>query len=278
MTLKHAIQEKNVKEIRKIAAELPVADIADLLEEMQPAERVIFFRLLKSDVQSDIFSSLEPEYQEHLIRAFSDEQMKEIVGDLFADEIADLIEDVPSDIAARIIRNTPKDVREDVNKILRYDEDQVGSVMTVDIITLKQSMTIGQSLKLIKARKEEEYVGHYFFVVDKNDVLVGSVKLEDLAFAKNTQKVKDFVKPTGFVSVTTNKEEAAIEFADQDQSALPVVDERRKVIGVITSDDMIDVVQEAAQEDFQKMAGISHDADIPYSKTKIRTMFRSRFV
>ena len=129
MTLKNAIKTRNVKEIRKISNETPIADLADRLEEMEVAERVLFFRLLNTDVQSEIFSYLEPEFQEELIGSFTDKQIEEIIGDLYADEIADIVEEVPSEIARRILKHTPKETRASVNKILRYDDDVVGSVM-----------------------------------------------------------------------------------------------------------------------------------------------------
>ena len=277
MTLKSAIKNKNVKEIRRIAQNTPVAEVADLLETLTSAERVIFFRLLNSKLQSKIFASLEDDYQEQLVKTFNEQQIKDIIGELYADEIADLIEDVPADIAQKILKNTPKDRREDVNKILRYDEDQVGSIMTVDIITLKQTLKVGDAIKLVKSRKDEAYIGHYFFVVDSKGTLIGSITIEDLLFASDSKKIKDLAKPSGYVQTTTSTEEAAISFADHDMSVLPVVNSSKVVIGVITSDDMIDVIQEEATEDFKKMAGIGED-DTPYSRTRTKSLFKSRIL
>lgn len=277
MTIKAAIKSKNVKELRKIAQNTPVAEVADLIESLTPSEQVLFFRLLNTDLQSEIFASLEPDYQEALVKTFSDQQIKKIIGELYADEIADIIEEVPEDIAQRIIKNTPKERREDVNKILRYNEDQVGSIMTVDILPIKQTLKVSEAIKLIKEHKDLIYMGHYFFVVDSKGSLTGSITIEDLMFSNDSKKIKDLAKPIGYVQTTTSNEEAAIRFADHDMSVLPVVNSSKQVIGAITADDMIDVIQEEATEDFKKMAGIGAD-ETPYSKTNTKSLFKSRIL
>ena len=278
MSLKSAIKSKNVKEIRKIALSTPEAEVADLIESLTPAERVVFFRLLKSKQQSKIFMSLEQDYQEQIIKLFTDEELKGVVSYLYADEIADLIEEVPSDISQRILSNTPKDRREDVNKILRYDDDQVGSIMTVDILTLKTTWTVSKAIKFIKENREDAYIGHYFFIVNAKGSLVGSITIEDLLFNANTKKLKDISTPTGYTTTTSSLEEAAIAFADYDRSVLPVTNTNGTVVGVITADDMIDVIQEEATEDFEKMAGISSSDEVPYSRTKTKSLFKSRIL
>lgn len=278
MSLKSAIKSKNVKEIRKIALSTPEAEVADLIESLTPAERVVFFRLLKSKQQSKIFMSLEQDYQEQIIKLFTDEELKGVVSYLYADEIADLIEEVPSDISQRILSNTPKERREDVNKILRYDDDQVGSIMTVDILTLKTTWTVSKAIKFIKENREDAYIGHYFFIVNAKGALVGSITVEDLLFNANTKKLKDISTPTGYTTTTSSLEEAAIAFADYDRSVLPVTNTNGTVVGVITADDMIDVIQEEATEDFEKMAGISSSDEVPYSRTKTKSLFKSRIL
>ncbi len=276
MTLKTAIKSRKIAEIRKITKETPIADIADMLEELSLHDRVLFFRLLKTDTQSEIFVFLEPEFQEELIKAFTDEEVKNISDDLFADELADLIEEVPSTLANRILKNTSKETRSDVNRILRYSPDQTGSVMVVDIATFKQTLSVKEAIEQLKASKSDIELVHYFFVVDSKNRLVGYIAIEDLLFSPGSAKVKSLTKPVGYVYTTTDKEEAALEFADQNMSVLPVINKSKEVIGMITADDVIDIVQEAATEDMQKMAGIEVDSVSTYSKTSIRKIFRSR--
>lgn len=276
MSLKEAINKKNVTQIRKITSEKPVADIADMLEELTNAQRILYFRLLKTETQAEVFSQLEHEYQEDLVKAFSDAQLKEIVGELFSDEIADLVEEVPDELARRILKATDSETRSDINKILKYSETQTGSIMNVDIITLKQSWTVKKAVEIIREQKDEAKMAHYFFVTDAKQRLTGLVALEDLVFEKATVKLNSIMKPAPSVSTTTELEEAAIVFANYDLSVLPVVNTSKVVIGMLTSDEMIDVVSEVATEDMQKMAGIDLDNDISYLKTSVLKIVKSR--
>ncbi len=181
MSLRIALHHKDVNEIRRIANGLPIADLADLLESLTAQERVLFFRLLKTEEQSEIFAQLEPHFQEQLVNSFTDTQIDEIIGDLYADEIADLIEEVPNELQKRIILSiSDKETREKVNKILKFDDEQTGSVMNVDIVILNENMTATQALAKIKRHKDDYRLAHYFFVVDINHKLAGYVALEDL--------------------------------------------------------------------------------------------------
>lgn len=276
MTLKQAIKQKNVAEIRKITKTLHFADIADMLEKLSSQESVIYFRLLKTETQSEIFSHLEPAYQEQLIKLFSDQQMKDIVGELYSAEIADLIEDVPDEFANRILKSTDKETRANVNKLLKYNEDQTGSIMNVDIILLKRTLSVGAAIKKIKEEKEDARLAHYFFVTDAKQKLVGYIAIEDLLFEKKTAKLSTIAKPSPSVKTTTDKETAAREFANYDMSVLPVINSNNQVIGMITSDEVIDIVNEEATEDIQRMAGIETTDDAPYSKTSSFKILKSR--
>lgn len=276
MTLKMAIKEKNVSEIRKITKKMPLADIADLLEELDSAEIIVFFRLLKTETQSEIFSHLEPEYQEMLIHLFTDQQMKDIVGELYSDELADLIEDMPDDMSSRILKSTDSETRAVINKILQYSDDQTGSIMNVDIVIFKQTLTVGDAIKELKEAKSDIKTSHFFFVTDSKKRLVGKIAIEDLLFTKNSLKLSKILSPTSFVTTTMDKEKAALEFAKQNASELPVINSNKQVVGMISSEEIIDVVTEEATEDIQKMAGIDSSIDTPYSKSKTSEIFKSR--
>ncbi|MCK5807265.1 MAG: magnesium transporter [Mycoplasmataceae bacterium] len=275
MTLKTAIKKKKISEIRKITKATPIADIADLLEEMDNSQRVVYFRLLKTETQSEIFAQLEPEYQEQVINSFTDEQIKNLISELYTADIVDLIEDVPENLSLRILKATDKETRKDVNKLLKYDDDLTGSIMQVDIVTLKQSMTVSQAIEAIKKEKDNVQLAHYFFVTDAKKHLVGYLALEDLFFETKSTKISKIMKASPSVSTTSDKEEAAMSFANYDMSVLPVVNSAKEVIGMITSQDVIDVVTEEATEDIEKMAGITSD-DTPYSKKTIFSIFKSR--
>ena len=276
MTLKTAIKNKKISEVRQITKTSTKADIADLLEELSPKETLLYFRLLKTKQQSEIFSALEPDYQEKLIEIFSDNDLKTIVGELFADEIADLIEDVPEEFTKRILRSTNKETAKMVSKILRYSDDEVGSFMAVEIIAIKQTLTIKNTIELIKIKRGIAEISHYFFVIDNKKKLVGHILTEDLIFADEKKTIKSIMRPTVSVSTKTNKEVAALKFANYDMSVLPVVNSSQELVGAITSDDVIDVMQESATEDIHKMAGIEVASDEAYSKMSTFKIFKSR--
>ena len=275
MTLKTAIKKKKISEIRKITKATPIADIADLLEEMDNSERVVYFRLLKTETQSKIFAQLELEYQEQVINSFTDEQIKNLVSELYTADIVDLIEDVPENLSLRILKSTDSKTRKDVNKLLKYDDNLTGSIMRVDIVVLRQTMTVSQAIQEIKDEKDTAEITHYFFVTDSKKHLIGYLAIEDLLFEKKSTKISKLIKASPFVSTMSDKEEAALSFAKYDMSVLPVVNSSKEVIGMITSEDVIDVVTEEATEDIEKMAGITSD-DTPYSKKTIMSIFKSR--
>lgn len=280
MTLQAALKTKNVNEIRKISRNTPIADLANLIEDFSPQDQVLFFRLLKTNAQSKIFTALDFEVQQKIVEAFTDKETQEIISSLYADDIADLIEEVPPILASRILSLvTDKETKENVNKILRYEHEQIGSVMTVDIILLKQNLTASQSLDLIRENQNKARIGHYFFVVDFKGRLMGFVALEDLVFARPNQKIKTLIRPvTSNLKTTTNTEDAANVFAEQDMSILPVLNNQKQVMGLIFADDIIDVIQENATEDFRKLAAVSGHDDTPYSEQSIFTTYRSRII
>lgn len=280
MTLQAAVKTKNVSEIRKITRNTPIADLANLIKKFNPQDRVLYFRLLKTNVQSRIFTALDFETQQQIVESFTDSETQEIISLLYADDIADLIEEVPPILASRILSLvTDKATKENINKILRYDDDQAGSIMTVDIVLLKQSLSVTDALSLIRDNKSGARIGHYFFVIDFKGRLIGFIALEDLVFAKQSLKIKSLVRPVTFsLRTTTNIEEAANIFAEQDMSVLPVLNNQKQIMGLIFSDDVIDIIQESATEDFRKLAAVSSYDDTPYTEQSIFSTYRSRII
>ncbi len=281
MTLKTAIKKRNAAEIRKITKSLPVADIADKLELMTTEEQVVFFRLLNTSQQAEIFVALEPKYQEMLIHAFNDNDLGEIIKDLYSDDLADIVEEVPSNLATRIIKVSSKETRSNINKLLRYEENETGSRMSTDIISLKQSYTLSKAKEIIKKEKHDAEIVHYFYVTDNKGKLVGSITIEDLLFNKGTTTIKSIMKPTASVTTKTDVEEAANKFADHNRSVMPVINSSGYLAGMITSDDVIDIIHEEATEDIEKMAGITHsdtEKDKSYLATPAWRIFLKRVI
>ncbi len=275
MTLKTALKTKKVPEIRKIVKETPIADLADMVEELLAEERKLFFRVLDVEQSGKLFSNLELEFQEKIIKEFSDAQQKEILKTIYADDIADMIEEMPSNIAKQILKNTPKDRRADVNKLLRYEDHQTGSIMSTDMVEIKQSLTPTQAIKIIQSEHGHAEDMLTYFVINQKGKLVGEIDLHQLVFAPKEKKVKDIMGPVASVSTTMDKEGAALEFAKHDAVAMPVVSSQGYLMGMITSDDVIDTIQEEATEDIHRMAGIE-GVESSYLKTSIFKLFKSR--
>ncbi|MCK5946092.1 MAG: magnesium transporter, partial [Mycoplasmataceae bacterium] len=231
MTLKKAIRDKKISVVRSIAKSKTQADIADLLEKLPLKDTLQFFNILKEEQRSEIFNALEDDYKLKLIKIFSDSELKSIVGELFADEIADIVDTVQADFSKRILDNTDKQKVKKVNKILGYSDDKVGSFMSVEIVSIKQTLTVEKTIALIKNKKEEAELTHYFFVVDNQNKLVGYILTEDLLFSTPKKVIKTIMKPTTSVTTTTDKEVAALKFANYDMSVLPVVNSNDIFVG-----------------------------------------------
>ncbi|UVD81820.1 magnesium transporter [Mycoplasma iguanae] len=279
MTLKVAIQNKDVNFIRDYSKTNPIASIAAEVENLDPQESVIFFRLLSTDISGEVFSFLSPEVKQNLIKNFSDKMIASVLEELYTDEIADILEEVPSNLAKRILKNTDKETRNNVNKILKYSDDVVGSIMSIDIVNIKDQWSCSQALKKIRDMRDEAELVHYYYVVDQHKHLIGAVTLEDLVFSDPKTKVKKILFPVPFVRTYDKKEEAAHVFADNDLSVIPVINSSRRIVGMLTSDDIIDIFQEEATEDMYKMAGISSsNIDDDYLKTAIIKLVKSRVI
>ncbi|MGZ9413160.1 magnesium transporter [Mycoplasma sp. AC157] len=275
--IENAIEKKDISWIREYSKNTPIVTIADEVEKLNDIHRIIFFRMLNTEVAGDVFSYLPIEIQENLIHNFSQDMLNQIVDELYTDEIADLIEEIPQNLAQKILKNIDPETRKALNRILRYNEDQIGSVMSVDIITLKENWTAGQALEYIRNKKDEVELTHYYYIVNKNKKLVGALTLEDIVFSKVSYQLKDIMFAVPNVYTTDSKEEVANIFAEHDMSVIPVMNSSNKLVGMVTSDDIIDIFQEEATEDIYKMAGISSKiVEEEYLKTKVLTIVKSR--
>lgn len=275
MSLQEAIKNRSIKDIRQITKKTPIADIADILESLSTNEIVLYFRLLNTHDSADIFAQLELEYQEKLINSFTNEEAKDIFEDLYLDDIADLIEEVPANIARKILANTPKEKRIQINKLLMYSDDQTGSFMSVDYISLNQSMTTQESLKVIKDRREHAENKNIYFVVDDENHLVGLIDLEEIIFNKEDKPISKIMKATPHLVTTDSDEKASFEFQKHDLPILPVLSTTGYLVGIVTADDIFDVISKETTEDIQTMAGMEA-LDTPYLRTTILRLVRSR--
>ena len=270
------VKSKQFRALRAHLDEMNEVDIAEFLDELEPDQQVVVFRLLPKDVAADVFTYLEDsEDQEKIINALSDKELREVLDELYLDDTVDIIEDMPANMVSRILRNTDASTRSQINQLLKYPEDSAGSIMTTEFIYLHPNATVEESFARIrKVGLDKETV--YTCYVTQNRVLLGVVTVKTLLLSPYETKIKDIME-TNVISVTTHedKEDVAQMFSKYDLSALPVVDGENRLVGIITFDDAMDVMEEEATEDFEKMAAIL-PGDKPYLKTSVFETWRSR--
>ncbi len=268
------LKEKQYKAIKSIFDTMNSVDIAALLPEFEEKEIVLLFRLIPKEDAAEVFTYLEPEQQQLLIEVFSDNELKDIMDDMFVDDTVDIIEEMPANVVKRILAASG-DKRSFINSILNYPEDSAGSIMTIEYIQLHPSMTIGDALKKIKSNGEYYETVNTCYVVEKHRLL-GKITAMDLLTRDDDEVITDVMDENLItVTTTTDKEEVAQLFDKYDLLAIPVMDKENCIVGIVTVDDAIDVIQEEAEEDFQKMAAIA-PTDKPYLKTSVFNMWKVR--
>lgn len=275
------IKSKNYHSLREYVNSTPITDIAKAIEELNSYERVLFFRILKTEDAAEIFSYLSYDTRKVLVENFTDDLNESIINELKSNEIADLLEEAPSNLINKVLSSIDNsEKRRKVNQILKYDENQVGSIMSVDMSVLWEEMTMREALdKIKKDRKAKAQLEHYFFVVDKKRKLLGSVALEDIIFEDPYEKIKNVMFSVNSILTTDTLEHAALIFSKEGMSVLPVINQNKYLIGMVTTDEIIEVIQEEATEDMYKMAGIVvEDSSIPYHKMSIKSIVKSRIV
>ncbi len=261
-TLRTLAETKRFHALKDVTLTMNPFDLAGIFDQLDEKTVTVLFRLLPRDIAGEVFSELERDTQETLIRAFSDSELKLILDDLFTDDAADLVEEMPANIASRILSQADSTLRNDINQILKYPEDSAGSVMTTEFVELREGMTIGQALEHIRnVGLDKETV--YTCYVTKAGKLLGTVAAKDLLVARDMEKGIKEIMDGEFVSVltTTDREEVSILFKRYNLIALPVVDGDNRLAGIITFDDVMDVIEEETTEDITIMSG-----QTPYEK------------
>ena len=269
---------KNYIELKKYLTTLDPADIAIFISELSSEEFVIVYRLLPKDIASEVFVELESDLQEKLINLFTDKELKEVLEELFLDDTADLIEEMPANVVRRIVKNISKKDRKIVNELLKYPEDSAGSIMTPEFIDFKVNMTMEEAfenLRKVGADKANVYTG---YVLTASRKILGKIDVKDMILADKDQSLKD-IMDDNIITVNTleDQEEVVKKFQKYDLIDLPVVDNENRLVGIITVDDAIDVMQEEAEEDFEKMAAMSPSED-GYFKTTVFSHAKNRML
>ena len=269
-------RRKQYKALRDILDELEPADIADLFDDLPEEMLPLLFRLLPKEPAAELFVELEPDVQEMLIRGFSNTELKEVLDELYLDDAVDIVEEMPAGVVKRILKHADPDTRKSINEILKYPEDTAGSLMTTEFVDLKRDMTVEDALKRIRRTGTDKETINVCYVVDPARKLLGIASLRTILLSDEDDSIEDIMDPN-VISVTTleDKEDVAQTFSKYNFIALPVVDKENRLVGIITVDDAIDVMEEETTEDFEKMAAML-PSDKPYLKTGVLETWKAR--
>ena len=275
-TIKVLLDDKKFSTLRDILITMKPYDIAAVFENLQDEKMPILFRILPKELAAETFVEMDDETQEFLIHGFSDSELKEVVDELFVDDAVDLIEEMPANVVKRILRQADKDMRKQINELLKYPEDSAGSIMTTEFIVLRPDMTAEMAIKRIRRTGVDKETIYTCYVTDANNKLIGITTVKDLLLADDDELVKSIMEEN-VISVTTlaDQEQVAQMFSNYNFLALPVVDNENRLVGIVTIDDAIDVIQEEATEDIEKMAAVL-PSDKPYMKTSVFGLYKKR--
>lgn len=272
------LETKKFGDLRKMLEDINSTDLSALFSELSAENMLVTYRLLSKDQAAETFAYMEPELQEKLISSLTDKELKEVVNELFLDDTVDLIEEMPSNVVKRILRTISPEERKIVNEFLNYPSDSAGSIMTNEFVDLKENMTVEQAFQKIKKIGIDKETIYTCYVLSTSRKLKGVVTAKDLLLADREQLIKD-IMDTNIISVNTmeDQEVVAKTFDKYDILVLPVVDMENRLVGIITIDDAIDVIQEENTEDFEKMAAMSPTED-SYFKTSVFSHAKNRII
>lgn len=271
------LENRNISELKRSLNEVNPVDIARLLEEIEDdKQRTFLFRMLTKENAAETFVEFDGDTQENLIRAFSDTELREVLDEIYIDDAADIIEEMPATIVKRILKNTDKETRDAINTILKYPEDSAGSIMTPEFVDLKKDMTVEDAFKRIRRTGVDKETIYTCYVTDASRHLIGVTTVKELLLSDYENSIEELME-TNVISINTldDQEYASEMLSKYDFLALPVVDMENRLVGIITYDDAIDVIQEENTEDIQKMAAIV-PTDTPYLKTSVFETFKKR--
>ena len=268
---------KKYQSLRDVMETLPAPDLAAVFEDL-PAEKLpVLFRLCPKDLAADVFTELTPATQQKLIDGLTDTELKAVVDELFVDDATDLVEEMPANVVKRILAQAEPATRRMINELLKYPEDSAGGVMTTELMALRPDMTVAQAMDTIRENGFDKETINNCYVTDSSRRLVGVVSLRALVLAKNTEEpIKDLMDSNVVsVSTTTDQEDVSKLFEKYGFLAIPVVDAENRLVGIVTIDDAISILQDEASEDIAKMNAIG-PSDKPYFKQSMWDLYKSR--
>ena len=270
------VSRKQFRQLKDELCEMNEFDIASFLEELDSEKQIIIFRMLPKELASDVFACLEVETQEHIINSITDKELAYIIEELYVDDAVDMLEELPATIVKRVLQNAAPSTRLQINEFLKYPENSAGSIMTAEYIGLKKNMTVQEAFAYIRKHGYDKETIYTCYVMDAKRMLEGVVTVKDLLMNDYEVKIEDIMDTNVIKAVTTDdKEEIADLFNKYDLLSLPVVDHENRLVGIVTIDDAVDVMEEEATEDFEKMAAML-PSEKPYLKTSVVELAKNR--
>ncbi|MBR5270718.1 MAG: magnesium transporter [Clostridia bacterium] len=276
-TIESLFENKKYKTLRDVLSVTNAADIAELFAQLQVKSIPVLFRLLPKELAAATFTLMESEHQELLIKSFSDNELKEVFDELYVDDMVEIIEEMPANVVNRILINSDAQTRHIINEILKYPEDSAGSLMTIEYISLRPKMSVDEAIKRIRRTVKDKGNIYDCFVTDENRILLGRISIKTILLADHNDIIEKIMDTSPvYVTTTTDKEDMYKTMSKYDSAILPVVDEETRLVGIVTFDDAIDVMQEETTEDLERMAAIAptddeyfNTSDIKHAKSRI---------
>jgi magnesium transporter len=266
----------NPAKLHELTAKMNTVDIADAFELLSKEKTIQVFRLLPKSIAAEVFSYIIPEKQQIIVEALSDAEIGKIINELFVDDAVDLIEEMPANVVKRLLQNVDENKRQLINHILQYPEDSAGSIMTTEYVDLNEDATVSEAFDCIRSTGVNKETIYTCYVIRRDRLLVGVVSAKTLMLSKPQDKISDIMDTNLIFAYTTeDQEEIADLFKRYGLLSLPVVDKERRLVGIVTVDDIVQVIEEEATEDFEKMGALSPSEE-PYMKTGVFKQSRNR--
>ena len=275
--LRKMLEEKKYSTLRDILVTMNPSDIAAVFAGLKDEKIPLMYRLLPKELAAETFVEMEPDDQELLIRGFSDNELKEMLDELYVDDAVDIVEEMPANVVKRILKHADPEMRNSINQILQYPENSAGSMMTTEYVSLRPNMTVEESILRIRRQGVDKETIYTCYVTDSARTLLGIVTVKDLLLAEDDELRVEEIMSTNMISVTTktDQEEVAQMLSKYNFLALPVVDGENRMVGIVTFDDAMDVLEDEATEDMELMSGIT-PSEKTYLKSSAFDLFRNR--
>ena len=271
------LDEKKYASLRDILVTMNPSDVAGLFDGLEEKQIPVMFRLLPKEQAAETFVEMEPEAQQLLIQGFSDNELREVLDELYVDDAADLVEEMPANVVKRILTQADPEMRSSINQILRYPENSAGALMTMEYVSLRPDMTVEEAILRIRRQGVDKETIYTCYVLEKDRTLLGIVTVKDLLLAESDDTEIKEIMTENVISVTTqdDQEEVAKMFSKYNFLALPVVDTEKRMVGIVTFDDAMDVMEEEATEDMEIMAAMT-PSEKSYLKSSPFDLYKHR--